>query len=140
MATRRFTIPFRGKVKLIKSNGDVEADGQIEPIDLGQLGMESAAVREAPDNIEAIMENYDYEAGTVDVIMTCPDSGYLDDLEALVAATSNLLTAETSMNTAKESGLSGDERSKATAERIEFAKGVQISSANLATWKQANGR
>jgi len=139
MAERTFTLPFRGKITSVRADGHIIAPSGVEPIDLMQLAMESPNVRKQPE-IEGYMSNYDYETGTVDCKIVCDDAGFLDDLGAFIKNTPDLRAAEIAMMRKNETSLSTTERNESESQRTEFAKGVQISRANLAKWKKARAK
>ena len=144
MGSKTFTVPFRGKVDQVRSDGHVIADLEgIEPVDLMLIVSSDSTLKHIPEGLIGRHYNWDYEAGTVDVTIECSDDSWLSTFEAFINGIADLRSAEIAQSVIGDDAVLEEPaptfKTDRAAERTRWAKGVEISSDDLATWKQANG-
>jgi|TARA_R110000824_G_scaffold258687_1_gene447618 hypothetical protein len=132
-------VPIRGEIDRVREDGHVIASTQIEPVEILAIATENGVINYTSKLLTGSHSNWNYEAGTVDVTLECADSVYLAALESAIAAVPDLRAAELAIMVKSEIGMSSSDKAESEAKRVAFGKGVQISSDDLATWKQANG-
>ena len=140
MAFQTFTVPIRGKIKRIHEDGHPIADtGGVRPVDLLDIlrGNPATAI---PPTVFVDIISYDWDSGTAIVRLTTDDAAWLAAAETYLAGIQNLLAAELAVMQSDEVIMEAPERSRSEGERTEFAKGLQITRADVTRWKVAKGR